>query len=356
MMKNANIISITKDGREPFSAAYAIWMQKKGDNSKETQRVYERTFKEFFMFRLNKQPECVTWEDLAQIKNVDFEKFQSQLIDRGLEPTTINAYMYHLSWLWKRIARADENIRPGAAIVDPVSDKRDKDSLGADALTEREISLLIDYAKTVDFHPELQALLFEFALYVPLRITALRNITWNSFKEVRGNNGQKLWEVTAWDKGKIHKNPISDKFYQRLQVLKTVFHNGVGFMDKPDSKVFYISVKKIRETLDGFKKKYGIDKQLSPHTLKKTSAQLMYEITGGDIRQVQAHTQHNSRSLALKYAQSRERLDSIAPYMFENREKMREDLLSIPHEELVRIITDQDNFPVTYAIHQLASV
>jgi site-specific recombinase XerC len=324
----------------------------KGDDGENinTHRAYARTFKEFFDFKICKSINTVIWEDLEAITNVDFIEFRNHQRKRGLIKTSVNLCNYHLRWLWRMLARENNNINATTAIVEPYQDRRDQSKLGSDTLEWEEIENLIEYAKSVDFHPEIQALFFEFATVAPLRYSALKKISWNCLSRGRYKD-QDVWVASIWDKGVLHKHMISDDLYDRLQVLKSILHKGFGMKNQDDDPIFYISRQKIMETIDGFKAKYGINKWITPHSLKKGSARAVYEITQ-DIMAVKAHTNHKTIGMPVKYADSGEELSPVAAHMFEDRKMIKDRVLEMSKEELLEAI-GKCNYGV---MHQIATV
>lgn len=345
-MAMENIVSIAKGQDKSFYQCYQIWMRAIEKESVNTYRSYARTYREFFNFVLNKEINNVTWEDVEGITNTDFWEFRSYQCERGLSKVSANVCNYHLRWLWKMAARQNKNINSDTALVKPYKDHRDQTKLGSDTLEWNEIEKLIEYAKTADFHPEIQALFFEFATVVPLRYSAMRDLCWNCLSQ-ENYHDKKVWVVSVWDKGVLHKHMISDDLYERLQVVKTVFHKGIGFLNKADDPIFYISRQKLMETIEGFKQKYGINKKITPHSLKKGSAQAVYDMTR-DIIEVKRHTNHKTIGMPAKYADNREELSPIAAYMFEDRKKIKEKIASMSKEELLEAISK--NYKVMYQI------
>jgi len=338
-MAMENVVSI-RNGKEKrsFVSCYDQWMGVRKQKSYNTFRAYRKTFNDFFGFKLNKLPEEVTWDDLIDITNDDFEDFRQHLLATGnVQVITTKYALAHLSWLWKKIAVRDSRINPLTPKLDPLPDKdRNPLQLGSDSLDEREIRLLIDYAKTVDFHPEIQALFFEFAAIVPLRISALRKVSWNNLmQQMNYKEGKMVWVVGIYDKTRWHYHRISDDLYDRLQILKSICHRGVGFKDQDEDPIFYISKEKLMETIDGFKEKYGIDKKITFHSLKKCSIGLAMEQYGGDLRKVLDHSQHNGPEMVIRYAKEQDVLNGTMATVFEDRDKARDKVFGLSKEDLV---------------------
>lgn len=339
-MEMSKTVSITKGQEKNFYQCYSIWVDElKGENDEgiNTYRAYARTFREFFDFVLGKKVDDVTWKDIESITNTDFMEFRNHQRKRGLIKTSVNCCNYHLRWLWKMTARQSSNINPSTAIVKSYKDRRDQSKLGSDTLKWDEIKNLIEYAKKVDYHPEIQSLFFEFATVVPLRWGALKLISWNCLLREE-YKGQEVWVASIWDKGVRHKHMISDDLYDRLQVLKKVLHKGCGFKNQNTDPIFYISREKLMETIEGFKAKYGINKKITPHSLKKGSAKAVYDMTK-DIMEVKRHTNHKTIGMPVKYANSGEELSPVAAYMFENRQKIQNEVLNMSKEDLLAAIS-----------------
>jgi len=340
-MEMTKTVRMAKGQEKNFYQCYRIWEDElKGENNEgvNTYRAYVRTFREFFNFALGKEINNVSWEDLENITNTDFMEFRNYQRKRGLIKTSVNCCNYHLRWLWKMAARQNSNINPSTAIVKSYQDRRDQSKLGSDTLDWNEIENLIDYAKGVDYHPEIQSLFFEFATVVPLRWGALKKISWDCLCHEKYKN-QDVWVASIWDKGVLHKHMISDDLYERLQVLKTIIHKGVGLKNQDGDPIFYISREKIMETIEGFKEKYGINKIITPHSLKKGSARAVYEMTQ-DIMAVKLHTNHKTIGMPVKYANSGEELSPVAAYMFEDRGKIKSKVLNMSKEELLKAISN----------------
>lgn len=351
-----NVVSINKGNETNFYQCYKNWINTKKRSSKETGRAYDRTCRKFFKFVLGKEIHEVNWNDLEPsqgITNIDFERFRNQLFAEGLIVSTVKNYMAHLSWLWKKLHLQHKSIDAMEPRLDSIKDERDELCLGSDSLTEQEVKNLIEYAKTVDYHPEIQSLWFEFEIQSPLRFSAMKRVTWKDLKQVvNDEEGRLVWSVGVHDKNGWHEHQISDDLYERLQVLKTICHKGCGFKNKPDDPIFYISREKIMETIEEFKAKYGIDKWITPQSFRKTGIDLAFDMYGGDLRKVMEYSQHKSATMPLRYAKKRRRSNNGMANVFADRDKIRDKITDLSHDQLIDIVTKKCGFGIANAIYQ----
>jgi integrase len=351
-MAMENVVSINKGDQTNFYQCYKNWMLAKKRRSVETYRTYDRTCRRFVRFALDKEINEVGWEELEGITNIDFEKFRNHLIDGGLIVSSIKNYMTHLSWLWKKLHVQRKSIDAMEPNLDALKDERDELCLGSDSLTDQEMELLIDYAKTVSYHPNIQSLFFEFQIQAPLRFSAMKRVAWKDIRQVMNHDeGRMVWSVGIHDKNGWHENQLSDDLCERLLVLKTILHKGCGFKNRPEDPIFYISREKLMKTIEDFKTKYGINKWITPQSFRKTGIEMAFDMFGGDLRAVQAYSGHKTFTMPLRYAKRRQRLNGGMTNVFGDRAKIMEAVTNAPHDQLVDIIK-RCGFGVTNAIYQ----
>lgn len=173
----------------------------------------------------------------------------------------------------------------------------DDDVTGSDIFTINEIKLLINNAN------EKHSTLYKIAVLTGVRVSALLNLTLDSFKIHKNGN----ITITGLDKGnKRFTNVVTEDIYNECVALakKNYKNDKIFNMTRQNAS---IQLKKLIEKLDID----TTDRKLSFHSFKKSAVTIAGDLSKGDIRKMLEISHHNNPELTLKiYDKSKQNFDN----------------------------------------------
>jgi integrase len=213
-----------------------------------------------------------------------------------------------------------------------------RDIEGSEALTEQEAEMLLDFAKKQDFKPMVQYMFFKIAILTALRKDSLLKLQWNNIRRrTDRETGKEFYCISVYDKTDRRIIPLRDDVYEELQILKDPAY--MTGMKIEDNRVFKISEDKLVETLKKFCEEYGIQRKITLHSLRKTSADIAYSIVDGDIKRIQEQTGHKSvQVLVNRYQGTRSSLSNYPGLMMFDDSLDMGMLEQYSKEEIVKAI------------------
>jgi integrase len=182
-------------------------------------------------------------------------------------------------------------------ILDRKIKVKDDDVAGSDIFTIEEIKLLIDNAD------KKHSTLYKLAVLTGVRVSALLNLTIDSFKIHKDGN----ITVTGLDKG--------DKRFTNI-ITRDVYDNCIELYKKnyKDNKIFNMTRQNAASQLKTLIKKLEIeteDRKLSFHSFKKSAITIAGDLSNGDIRKMLEVSHHSNPELTLKiYDKSKQNLNN----------------------------------------------
>lgn len=331
-----NVISF-QTGKKETSVGQAIRLILKGfeSNSEGTSSKYQKHMEEFIMFVLGLTLENVDWEDLLSITYQNSLEYVDFLKDKGNSNRTINAKIAALKSLYKELAKINNSVNTNAVNIKQLNTKEEEHKNSYGALTEEEVEALFEYCKTLPRHhkPLTKELFFKTSYITAIRKNALLGMTWGDLKQVTETNGQVIWTIQLFDKGKMDTTPISDNFYNELMQLKTD-------ETKLTDRIFQIKEEGLATTLKNFCKLQGIseDRKIVIHSLKKASIDKVYK-ESGDLLATARHAHHNGIELVYKTYQGKNtNLTQRASFSLMEDKKDISVLQELTKEELIKLI------------------
>lgn len=260
----------------------------KSDNTKKT---YINTYNDFSQYFFNKiSYKLLTWENLLSLNYIDIIEYVKHL-ELSYKTSSIKSKLASLQFLSKELNKIKPNSINSSIFHIEIKNKDKENSYGA--LTKEEMNNLLEYCKSLDTR---KYLFFKLMLATAHRVNSLLNLKWGDIKLIKEND-KDIPIIEIYDKTNHFKTPISNELYNEL---KQNLYQGID-----DNKIFYdINNMALCRILDKFCAKYNIDKKsrnIVVHSIKKTSGDIVYEKTNGDISATAKHLHHNNISTAYKH-------------------------------------------------------
>ena len=208
------------------------------------------------------------------------------------------------------------------------------DSEGSMPLTAEEIMLMLDNPHGQNKHTqERNRLLLEIAVTTGIRNNALLALTDENLKII---DGVKL--ILTLDKGnKISKKPIPH-YYDRL----VNWYTTDCFMRKNGSKsIFNLTAKGANDVITKWAKAVGIEKRVTFHSLRTTTAVQIHSREGNSIDSAQTFLNHSHRETTQIYLNKTNDVNMAGVDIIEDMRKVErfaEELESYNKEDLVKAL------------------
>lgn len=324
--------------------AIRAYLNNKKKGSKNTYDACKRYFNEFFQFVYGRNLSDITWEDILNIKYNDVIYFREYLQkNKDNSDKTINQKVSTLLPLFKELKKHNNKIDPSIVDVPAIPVEEVEEVIGSDALTPEEAYGLLEFAKQQSYKGFVQYVFYKTAISTSLRKESLLTATVDNLKQIKDRQTNEMyWCVVVTDKGKRQMiKPITDELYEEIMELQSPLYR--ANLKSDNGRLFPISQQKLVETLKLFCSEYGINRDITLHSLRKTSADYANELVGGDIKKIQQQTGHkNPKVLINTYQGTRATLHSFPGLnMFQENDNM-EKLEELTKEELIDLIKQCD--------------
>lgn len=335
-VKNITTIKSIKRNfeNETLGEAIDIILKRKTHN---TARAYKNAYKDFFMFIFNKDYKDCSWEDLKKINYTDILEYV-EYMERYLSYNTVSLRMGALQSLGKELNKIKENCINTFIFSVKLNQKNKKDNEYG-AFTFEEAMNLLEYTKSLNTEKSfIQYLFFKTTLNTAHRVSSLLNITWKDIKLTKEDNTD-VWVINTYDKTNFFKTPISNELFQELK--ENLFENDL------EDKVFKISSSTLNRTLSSFCKEFNInqeERKLVLHSLKKTSGDIAYLKSNGDIVKIASHLHHNNINTCYKSYLGKERKlkEHLSYNLFDNNNDLDKEIdtlvLNLDKNSIINIL------------------
>lgn len=294
MVKLGNVVQLnTKKENKNVYATIHTYLTRKGQDSVNTQKTYERAIRDFFRTMRNKEIEDLVEADLIFAKD-QIESYQVALKEQYKGSTVNNSLTavrecyerledngFDVSRSWFNLERYDEH-----------------DTVSYDTLTHNEVVQAIDLVSQTRKGSE-KALLLRLAYATAFRRETLLTMRWNQIVEI-----DDMWYVKVMGKGnKWSHKKLSDDLYKSLMEFKE---------KSKKEKVFELTkttvnrmMKYIRENMH-----FG-ERRIVFHSFKKASINEVNIISGGDIKAMQQHGDHANAGTTLNTYLAKKNLEEL---------------------------------------------
>lgn len=299
------------------------YLTRKGQNSINTKKTYERAIRDFFRTMRNKELEQLVEEDLI------FEKKQILAYQVALKEkykgTTVNGAITAIKECYSKLEDDGFNVSKSWFMLDRY-DEHDKE--GYDTLSHEEVCNAIELVLPTRKGKE-KALLIRLAYATAFRKESLLALEWTDIIERDGIRYIKtLGKGNKWS----HKK-LSPDLYIELMKHK----EATGWI-----KIFQLTdgtVKKmmkfIRENMD-----FG-DRNIVFHSFKKASINEVNIITNGDIKSMQAQGDHADASTTMNDYLAKKKMEELV-IVDTNRHIPLDKFDDMSKEEIIDLIKSMD--------------
>lgn len=342
-----NIKKLTKNQEISFGETVELILSRKPYNTKI---AYENAYREFFFYLFNKKFVNCCWDEIKSIDYTDVLKYVETMEVRN-SYNTIKSRLGALQFLAKELGKIKPNyLNP---LIFSIKLNKQKETTEYGALSYDEAIDLLDYTKNLGNETsDIQYLFFKTTLTTAHRVGSLLNITWNDIKIIN-EDGIEVPVITIYDKTNTFKTPIPNELFQELKDKL--------FQECMEDKVFNVSQMTLSRTITSFCKKYNIDqreRRIVVHSLKKTSGDIAYAKTEGNIIEVAKHLHHtNIQTCYNSYLDKNKKFKDKISYNLLSNNNIDNEIDSLTSnlskEDLIKILKNCDLLTKNNFINQL---
>lgn len=294
MAKLGNVIQLNPNngGRNVYSTILTF-LTRKGQDSENTKKTYERAIRDFFRTMRGKELEDLVEDDLIFTKE-QTEAYQVALKEQ-YKGTTVNNAITAIKECYEKLEDNQFNVSSSWFKLDRY-DEHDKESY--DTLTHEEVLMIIDLVSTTRKGKE-KSLLVRLAYATAFRKESLLTMKWNQIVEIDGQ-----WYAKVLGKGnKMSHKKISDDLYNTLMEFKA---------ETGREKIFQLTEKTVQKMMNYIRENMNFgDRKIVFHSFKKASINEVNIITGGDLKAMQQHGDHSNVSTTLNDYLARKNLEDL---------------------------------------------
>lgn len=322
----------TKFDNDTVYNQISIFLRNRAKRSVNTAKKYEKDIRYFFRFVKNKEIEDLTEEDL-NITKADVAECQTHYASMYSNSSTDGRFTALVSLYNFLEDRYD--VKKSVFKIDKLPD----DSKKIGILSYDEVMRMIELAKYELYKANRKQAFLITALATGWRISMLLNIRPNDIRISEKDQNEVIIEPEYRDKGKQVKKILHKKWYDMILAM-----NGTVSGDKP---IFSLTRDDVYNMFERLLKQMNIDprRKISPHSLRKTSANLEYLFSDGDIFAVTRHGNWSSPDIVYRhYAEEKKSLTGVLLF-----EKFDEGVFEqLNRNELLELIKE---LPTEYQIH-----
>lgn len=320
-----------------YHPAHAIQVFLDDLNSANTRRSYGRSIRKFFLETRGKKVDDLTVDDLIFTRQ-EVKAYHVKLRDES-KMTTANARMYALKSLYESL---EEYEYPVKASWFKVKRQKESDKESYDPMTHAEVVEAINIVLPT-YHGKQKALLIRLAY-----ATAFRKESLLELKKTDVIQRDGVWLVKVLGKGDEwdHKK-ISNDLYEELKARMDQSKN---------DKVFTLTVRTVRHMMDLIRSKIDFgNRNITFHSLKKSSIEEVRIITNNDLKAMQTHGGHkNAKTTVDSYLQNK-KLDDLVIVDIHYHVPV-EAFESLSREELLKLVLEADRNTQIRLLQQLGVI
>lgn len=323
MAKLGNVVQLNNNNAKNVYSVIHTFLLRKGQDSENTKKTYERHIRDFFRTMRNKELEELVEYDLVFSKE-QTEAYQVALKEQ-YKGTTVNNAITAIKECYEKLEDNGFEVSSNWFKLDRY-DGHDKESY--DTLTHEEVLEIIDLVSKTRKGKE-KSLLVRLAYATAFRKESLLTMKWNQIINIEGQ-----WYAKVIGKGnKLSHKKISDDLYNELMAFKE---------ETGRDKVFQLTEKTVQKMMNYIRANMDFgDRKIVFHSFKKASINEVNIITGGDIKAMQQHGDHSTVSTTLNDYLAKKKLEDLVEVDV-NTKLPLETLDSLSKDELVDIIKGID--------------
>lgn len=276
MAKLGNVVMLnTENGNKNVYSTINTFLERKGQDSENTMKTYERHIRDFFRTMRNKELKNLTESDLIFRKD-SIEAYQVAL-KKQYKGTTVNNAMTAIKECYEKLEDNGFEVQTSWFKVDRY-DEHDKESY--DTLTHEEVLSIIELVSKTRKGGE-KALLVRLAYATAFRKESMLTMKWNQIVNIDGQ-----WFAKVLGKGnKWSHKKLTDDLYDTLMEFKS---------NTERDKIFQLTHKTVNKMMNHIRENLDFgDRRIVFHSFKKASINEVNIITGGDLKAMQAHGDHS---------------------------------------------------------------
>lgn len=311
----------------------STFLDRKEQNSINTRRSYEHTYRAFFKTMRNKELEDLVESDLIFTKP-QIERYQVDL-RKKLKASSVNNKISALKKCYMKLKDYGFDVEPNWFDLDRYAEF-DKEPY--DPMTHEEVVKTIALVSKTRKGYE-KALMIRVAYATAFRKESILDLTFNDIVNIKDQ-----WYIKCLGKGKKwdYKKLSDDLFNELMKHKKKVNREKIFTLtDRTVQKM----LKYIKENID-----FG-DRYITFHSLKKSSIEEVAVITNNDIKAMQAQGNHSSSLTMMDNYMSDKRMEDLVVVDI-NYHVPVEKFDELSREELLRIIKNTDRTTQMKLLHQ----
>lgn len=299
MAKLGNVVQFNSQNDDNVYGTIRTFLLRKGQDSENTKNTYERAIRDFFKTMRNKDIEDLTPEDLIFTKK-QIEAYQVALKEQ-YKGKTVNLAITSIRECYRRLEDDGFPVSTSWFNLERY-DEHDSEKYGT--LSYEEVVKIIELLSKTRKGQE-KALLIRVAYATAFRKESILSMTPRQITNIDGQ-----WYVWVRGKGnKLSYKKLSDDLYNTL--MKHITDNNI----QQDEKIFKLTHKTVNKMMNYIRENLDFgDRRIVFHSFKKASLNAVNQLSGGDLKAIQAHGDHADIKTTLN--------DYIA-------EKTREELIQV---------------------------
>lgn len=293
MAKLGNVVQLNQNENKNVYATIHTYLLRKGQDSDNTRKTYERAIRDFFRTMRSKDLEQLVEEDLI------FNKEQTEAYQVSLKEhykgTTVNNAITAIKECYEKLEDNGFDVKASWFKLDRY-DEHDKESY--DTLTHEEVCNIIDLVSYTRKGTE-KALLVRLAYATAFRKDSLLTSTWSSIVKIEDQ-----WYMKVLGKGnKWSHKKLTDDLYNALMEHKE---------ESKGEKIFELTTKTVNKMMNYIRENMDFgDRKIVFHSFKKASINEVNIITGGDIKAMQSHGDHADATTTLNDYMAKKKIEDL---------------------------------------------
>lgn len=327
MAKLNNVAHLNaKNNNKNVMATIHNFLERKGQDSENTKTTYERAIRDFFRTMRSKELEQLLPNDI-EFDKTEIEAYQISLKQK-YKGSTVNTSLTAIRECYKKFEDNKFDVRASWFDLE-YYDKHDSENYGA--LSHDEVVQMIDLVSKTRKGVE-KALLIRLAYATAFRKESLQTMKFNQIMNIEGQ-----WYAKVLGKGnKWSYKKLSDSLYNAL----------MDFKEKEklsdSDEIFKLTNKTINKMMNMIREKMDFgDRKIVFHSLKKASLNTVNQLSGGDLKAIQAQGDHSNVQTALNYYIEDKKFDDLIIVDI-NQELPLDAFDNLSHDELLNLVKSMD--------------
>lgn len=324
MAKLGNVFHLNsrEENKNPYSSILTF-LNRKGQDSKNTKDTYQRHIQDFFKTMRNKELSELLEEDLV------FTKTQTKTYQVALKEqykgSTVNNVISALKECYNQLE--DDGFSVNASWFN--LDRYDEhDSESWDAFTHEEVIQIINLVSGTRAGRQ-KSLLVRLAYATAFRKKSLLDLKFSDIVEVNG-----VWYIKTLGKGnKWSHKKLSDDLYNELMEFK----EEVG-----RDKIFTLTIKTVNKMMDYIRTNMDFgSRRIVFHSFKKASIEEVAVVSGNDLKAMQAHGDHSHPSTVINNYMAKKKLEDLVEIDINNNIPV-EEFEKLTRDDLLELVMNAD--------------